>query len=60
MYKRSICQIDKAWLNGRLQECVIDDETEEVIAITSENSDIAEKIAYLLNKDKKECSDNTK
>lgn len=49
MYKRDICQIDKAWLKGRLQECVADEDTGEVIAITSEDGDMADRIAGLMN-----------
>jgi len=51
LYKRDICQIDKEWLKGRLQECVINDDTGEVVAITAEDASMAEKIAALLNID---------
>ncbi len=49
MYSRNICQIDKLWLKGRLQECVINTETNDVVAVTSEDGDMAEKIAGFLN-----------
>ena len=51
MYKRELCQIDKAWLKGRIQECVVDEDTGNVIAITGEDGDMADKLAMLLNKD---------
>ena len=51
MYKRDICQIDKEWLKGRLQECVINVETGEVVAITSEDRGMSDKIVGLLNSD---------
>ena len=54
MYVKSICQIDKAWLKGRLQTCVMNEETGEVVAITAEDDDMALKIAGWLNNESRD------
>lgn len=47
MYKRDVCQIDKEFLKGCLQECVVD-KNGTVVAITGDNAPLAEFIAAML------------
>lgn len=49
-YEVDLCQIDKEWLEGRLQESVIDTETGDIIGIFSGNRDNALEVAKALNK----------
>lgn len=49
MYKRTLCQVDKSWLKGQIQECVVNEVTGEVVAITSEDGDMADRLAGLMN-----------
>jgi len=43
-WERDICQIDKMWLKGRLQECVTNQDA-IVMAVTAEDDATAEFIA---------------
>ena len=46
-YERSICQISKEWLKGRLQECVTDADG-NVVAVCGGDGEMAEHIAMCL------------
>lgn len=46
-YERSICQISKEWLKGRLQECVVDEDG-NVVAICPDDGVMADYIARSL------------
>lgn len=46
-FKRDLCQVDKAWLKGRMQECVTNARG-EVVAVCGDDGDMAERIAVAL------------
>ena len=43
-WEQNLCSIDKTWLKGRIQECVIQ-ENGPVLAITAEDGETAEYVA---------------